>query len=90
MTAQPNYTHILAAATIIVLESWPDDELAALGNAVLLYGRVSDRNMIFKRAVETKICKADGELWNREALEIAIGTEMRRRHPELFTAEKGA
>lgn len=72
----------LAAVSAMTLSRWPDDELLVFNLAVLLQGRVPKENKAFSRAVEEKMCKDNGHLWDREALEMAIGAEMRRRFPE--------
>lgn len=35
-------------------------------------------------AVEARLCKENGNLWDREALEMAVGHELRRRFPEAL------
>lgn len=78
MTAE-EATRKLAICALVVLEKWPLEDLLSFNLAVLLNGRIPRENRAFERARDAVLCQEDGTLWDREALEMAIGAEMKRR-----------
>ena len=69
----------MTAVEVILLEGFPDKELAALNLAIQLYGCVPKSNIAHKRAVELKLVQITGYAWDVESLRDAAAFEVNRR-----------
>ena len=66
----------LAATSAMALANFTDQEVAALNYAVSGFGHVPEANLSFKLAVDAGLIQSTGHLWDREALEAALSSEV--------------
>jgi hypothetical protein len=77
---EQQYERTMIAMALITLKQFENHELAAFNLAVQLYGRVQPENLAFKQAVDFKLIKEDGSLWDAETLKTACEIEVNERH----------
>lgn len=69
----------LAAVMAMSLETFPNDELAALNNAISWMETLPEENIAFKRAVELSLVEKTGRISGLEELQAAASLEINRR-----------
>ncbi len=69
----------LVTAMSMSLEGFPNDELAAMNNAVTVFGMLSKGNIAFDRAVKLSLCDDAGRVSGLEELIAAASMEINRR-----------
>lgn len=79
--SRPDYAAILTASQAVVLEQWPDIELAALNNALTFSptARVPEVNIAYRRATDAALLDRGGLPHDRETLLDALAHIIHRR-----------
>ncbi len=71
-----------AAVMLLPLADFPNDELAAMNNAIQTFGSLPPENMAHDRAVEASLVRPSGQPWDLEPLQAALAAEVNRRVEE--------
>lgn len=79
---EQEHAKIMTVVELIALKTFDNDELAAFNIAIQLNGRVAKENKSFKKAVDFKLIKEDGNVWDIETLRTAAAIEVNRRIKE--------
>jgi hypothetical protein len=69
----------LMAVMVMSLEQFPNDELAAMNNALSMGPRLPSHNLAFRRAKDASLVDADGGVSGLEELREAMSYEIIRR-----------
>lgn len=72
----------MAAVMSLPLADFPNDELAAMNNAIQMFGSLPPENVAHARAAEARLIKPSGQPWDLEPLQAALAFEVNRRVEE--------
>jgi hypothetical protein len=78
MTEQ-EYKTTMTVVELVALKEFDNSELAAFNIAVQLYGKVAPENLAFKKALDFRLIKEDGYLWDIETIRTACAIEVNER-----------
>ena len=84
-------SRVLFAGELVTVKAFPNDELAAMNNAIQLYGHLPPQNIAYQRAIESMLVQKSGAPWDVEILRKALAYEINRRMKDgMFMRERSS